>query len=416
MRASTVTTSARTTRIQAATIRPREARSAVPSTRASILPSVNSVAYLGHATVLMELDGTRLLTDPLLRRRVTHLRRAEHRRCGRRPGRRRRSDLARSLRPPPPAFARRASTGPCTDRRAEGLGRLVTTQGIRSVTEVDEGDEVEFGSAHRAGDARRARRQAAARPGDAAPALGYVDRGLAARSTSPATPPCSTEWPGSCRTSTSRSCRSGAGARASAVGCTSTRRSAAEALRLLGRGSRSRSTGARTGRCTSGRGAKFLNEPGRGISCGKPRRSRPRSTSGSSDPASASRSSPPFFTVSVRPSMPTTRTFSPGSAPSAQRASQRSPTTWTWPIGWQGVRTVPSASISASAPTCSLPAADFHVPEPDLAREPDEARARDDQVPGRVEDQQDGEGGEEEHQTGSPGGAPRASRSGTRTA
>jgi len=33
------------------------------------------IEYLGHATVLAELDGTRLLTDPILRRRVAHLRR-----------------------------------------------------------------------------------------------------------------------------------------------------------------------------------------------------------------------------------------------------------------------------------------------------------------------------------------------------
>jgi L-ascorbate metabolism protein UlaG (beta-lactamase superfamily) len=34
-----------------------------------------SVRWIGHATVLITLDGTRLLTDPLLRRRVAHLRR-----------------------------------------------------------------------------------------------------------------------------------------------------------------------------------------------------------------------------------------------------------------------------------------------------------------------------------------------------
>lgn len=33
------------------------------------------VTYVGHATVLLELDGMRLLTDPLLRSRVGHLRR-----------------------------------------------------------------------------------------------------------------------------------------------------------------------------------------------------------------------------------------------------------------------------------------------------------------------------------------------------
>ena len=32
--------------------------------------------YVGHATVLVDLDGVRLLTDPLLRNRVAHLRRA----------------------------------------------------------------------------------------------------------------------------------------------------------------------------------------------------------------------------------------------------------------------------------------------------------------------------------------------------
>jgi L-ascorbate metabolism protein UlaG (beta-lactamase superfamily) len=35
-----------------------------------------TVEYVGHATVLIELDDVRLLTDPLLRRRVAHLRRA----------------------------------------------------------------------------------------------------------------------------------------------------------------------------------------------------------------------------------------------------------------------------------------------------------------------------------------------------
>jgi L-ascorbate metabolism protein UlaG (beta-lactamase superfamily) len=35
------------------------------------------VTYLGHATTLVELDGVRLLTDPVLRRRVAHLLRAK---------------------------------------------------------------------------------------------------------------------------------------------------------------------------------------------------------------------------------------------------------------------------------------------------------------------------------------------------
>ena len=36
----------------------------------------NAITYVGHATVRIELDGVRLLTDPVLRPRVLHLRRA----------------------------------------------------------------------------------------------------------------------------------------------------------------------------------------------------------------------------------------------------------------------------------------------------------------------------------------------------
>jgi L-ascorbate metabolism protein UlaG (beta-lactamase superfamily) len=32
------------------------------------------ITWIGHATVLLELDGTRLLTDPILRKRIAHLR------------------------------------------------------------------------------------------------------------------------------------------------------------------------------------------------------------------------------------------------------------------------------------------------------------------------------------------------------
>ena len=35
----------------------------------------NRITYIGHATVLLEMDGVRLLTDPLLRDRVFHLKR-----------------------------------------------------------------------------------------------------------------------------------------------------------------------------------------------------------------------------------------------------------------------------------------------------------------------------------------------------
>ena len=39
-------------------------------------PTTGRITWLGHATVLVELDGVRLLTDPVLRPAVAHLRRA----------------------------------------------------------------------------------------------------------------------------------------------------------------------------------------------------------------------------------------------------------------------------------------------------------------------------------------------------
>ena len=33
------------------------------------------VTYVGHATLLIEMGGMRLLTDPMLRQRIYHLRR-----------------------------------------------------------------------------------------------------------------------------------------------------------------------------------------------------------------------------------------------------------------------------------------------------------------------------------------------------
>jgi L-ascorbate metabolism protein UlaG (beta-lactamase superfamily) len=37
------------------------------------MDSDSAITYLGHATLLIEMDGTRLLTDPILRMRVAHL-------------------------------------------------------------------------------------------------------------------------------------------------------------------------------------------------------------------------------------------------------------------------------------------------------------------------------------------------------
>jgi L-ascorbate metabolism protein UlaG (beta-lactamase superfamily) len=103
---------------------------------------MSNVVYIGHSTILIELDGVRLLTDPLLRKRVTFLRRAspidveqlddldavlishahhDH------------LDL--------PSLKRLGHSVPVVVPR--GLGRLL--QGRKSVMEVVEDEELSFG-------------------------------------------------------------------------------------------------------------------------------------------------------------------------------------------------------------------------------------------------------------------------------
>ena len=39
---------------------------------------VSSVTYIGHATLLVEINGVRLLTDPILSRRISGFLRRNH--------------------------------------------------------------------------------------------------------------------------------------------------------------------------------------------------------------------------------------------------------------------------------------------------------------------------------------------------
>lgn len=127
------------------------------------------VSYLGHATALIELDGARLLTDPLLRRRVAHL-------------------VRTSSPPDPPEIdAVLISHGhldhldlPSLERlpRATpivvpaGLGRLVRSRGFQSVSEVEAGDEIAVADITvRATPADHPGRPA---PGRSAQAVGYA--------------------------------------------------------------------------------------------------------------------------------------------------------------------------------------------------------------------------------------------------
>ena len=62
-----------------------------------------TITWVGHATVLFEVDGFRVITDPILTSRVVHLRRRVEVPDDR--PRRRRADLAPPHGPPPPAVA-----------------------------------------------------------------------------------------------------------------------------------------------------------------------------------------------------------------------------------------------------------------------------------------------------------------------
>ena len=120
------------------------------------------ITYVGHATVLVDMDGVRLLTDPVLRNRVLHLRRA-----GAAPASALRGldaalvshghwdhlDL--------PSLERLGRELPIVCPR--GIGKLLRRRKFSHVVEVDEGESVAIGGAERDRDVRRARRLVAGR-------------------------------------------------------------------------------------------------------------------------------------------------------------------------------------------------------------------------------------------------------------
>jgi L-ascorbate metabolism protein UlaG (beta-lactamase superfamily) len=103
------------------------------------------ITYIGHATVLIDMDGVRLLTDPVLRGRVAHLRR-------------RGSVPADALRGvdtvlishahmdhlDPPSLARLGSDMPMVVPR--GAGPLLRRKKFVHVIEIDEGADVHVGA------------------------------------------------------------------------------------------------------------------------------------------------------------------------------------------------------------------------------------------------------------------------------
>jgi L-ascorbate metabolism protein UlaG (beta-lactamase superfamily) len=103
------------------------------------------ITYVGHATVLIDMDGVRLLTDPVLRRRVAHLRRR-----GPMP-----ADATRGVDTvlithahmdhlDPPSLAKLGEDMPMIVPR--GAGPLLRRKKFRHVVEVDEGGDVQVGA------------------------------------------------------------------------------------------------------------------------------------------------------------------------------------------------------------------------------------------------------------------------------
>lgn len=139
-------------------------------------PRPDRLTWLGHATAVIDLDGVRLVTDPLLADRVGHLR--------------------RMVAPPRVPHAVDAALishlhfdhlhGPSLRRLAPrrivaplGSGRFLVRHQGAELSEVDEGDEVTVGGLRiRAVHAEHDGRRAPALP--ASPALGYVVSGSGA--------------------------------------------------------------------------------------------------------------------------------------------------------------------------------------------------------------------------------------------
>jgi L-ascorbate metabolism protein UlaG (beta-lactamase superfamily) len=133
-----------------------------------------ALSWFGHSTVLLELDGVRLLTDPLLRARVLHLRRV---------GTAQRLD-ALSLDAvlishlhydhlDLPSLRQLAGSPVLVVPR--GARRMLQRHGFEEVVELEPGDETEIGSVViRATHAEHGSRRLF---GAATPALGYVISG-----------------------------------------------------------------------------------------------------------------------------------------------------------------------------------------------------------------------------------------------
>ena len=149
---------------------------AAPTARACDAPCMRRLRWLGHATVELELDGARLLTDPVLRSRLMHLRRQ-----GPAPSPPVRPDAVLVSHVHHDHLDRgslRAVAGPGVAVVVPaGAGELVSGLGFGAVHEVVAGDRLTFGGVEVAVAPawHPARRHPRARE---LPALGYLAAGI----------------------------------------------------------------------------------------------------------------------------------------------------------------------------------------------------------------------------------------------
>ena len=158
------------------------------------------LTFLGHSTVLIEIDDLRILTDPVLRQGFGPVRRQVGR-CAARAvrGPRCRVHQPRAPRPPRPAVAA-PDPGQADGHRARAGSAAWPRAGASGpVEEVEPGDRLTIDRVRAGGRVRRALREARAVRPDRARDRGRHPRARD-RSTSPATRTCSRPWTSSAGT------------------------------------------------------------------------------------------------------------------------------------------------------------------------------------------------------------------------
>ncbi len=107
----------------------------------------DALTYVGHATVLIELDGSRFLTDPLVRRGILHVRRRVPTPDVSELGALTAILVSHAHRDHLDRHSLELLAGDCPVTVPRGCAAVARRCGAREVIELDEGDSVELGNA-----------------------------------------------------------------------------------------------------------------------------------------------------------------------------------------------------------------------------------------------------------------------------